>query len=100
MKKFRYVLLAIVAIILVAFVTKPSEKTCKSKTVQLVKTRMERKYGKQPDPMMMKLVELTAENGITVKDKGLYRKIYFRSGNVDKPIGWAAFGMVRTKENY
>jgi hypothetical protein len=100
MKRSRYVLLAIVAILLVAFVTKPSEQTCKTKSIQQVKLRMEKKYGKQPDPLMMKLIDLTAGNAITVKDKGLFRRIYFRSGKVNKPIGWAAFGMVRTKENY
>jgi hypothetical protein len=100
MKKFRYFLLAIAAIVLLAFLTKPSEKSCKTKTVQLVKSRMEKKYGKLPNEMMMKFIEMTAENGISVRDKGLYRKIYFRVGSVENPIGWGAFGMVHTKENF
>lgn len=100
MKRFRFLLLALAFIFLVAFITRPSEKTCKAKTIQMVKARMAKKYGKQPNEMMMKFIEMTAENGIIVGDKGLYRRIYFRVGGVEKPIGWAAFGMVHTKENF
>jgi hypothetical protein len=100
MKRFRYLLLALALIFLAAFITKPSEKTCKAKTVALVKARMAKKYGRQPNEMMMKFIEMTAENGIIVSDKGLYRKISFRVGKLEKPIGWGAFGMVNTKENF
>jgi hypothetical protein len=100
MKKFRYVLFGIAAIALVAFITKPSEKTCKTKTVELVKSRMAKKYGRQPNEMMTKFIEMAAEKGITVSDKVLYRRIFFRAGGESNPIGWGAFGMVNTKENF
>ena len=97
MKRLKYILIALAIILLVAFITKPSDETCRQKAVESLRGKTIAKTGE--NDLMQKMIDLATEKGLYTRDKGLYKTIHFKFGKSDKKIGWAAFGMVNIQEN-
>jgi hypothetical protein len=96
----RKIVIYVFIIFTLALLTKPSDETCKKQAAASVKSRVLNKYGATDEnDLMNRMIDMTAMNGITVKDNLLFKKIYFRFGNSENSIGWAAFGMVHINQN-
>ena len=96
MKRFKYVLITFAVVLFLAWLTKPSDESCRRHAAAALKKKT---TARGSDDLMQKMIELAAEKGILIEDKVFYKTINFRFGKSNKRIGWAAFGMVNIKEN-
>lgn len=101
MKKIQIILLMLLGIVLLAFITKPSEEKCREAVKEKLTSalsKLQEVYTPEgvndTSALFNKTINIMVGN-LKTEDKTLYRNIFIEHKGRTEKVGWAAFGIVK-----
>lgn len=88
------VIIGLLVLIFIAFVTKPSDETCKEKASVEVEQKLKKEVNSDMN-LVNRMIEVASANKVWVEDKILYKEINFTFDGKTRNIGYGMFGMVK-----
>ena len=93
MRTILKVIIGLLVLVLIAFVTKPSDEKCKEKASVEVEQKLKKEVNSESN-FVNRIIEVASTNKVWVEDKVLYKEINFTFKGKTKKIGYGVFGMV------
>ncbi len=98
MRRSFALLIIMVVIVLIAYVTKPSNETCLTEARKQYKESVINKLSLNlpaniNEKLLSETLQKSFEQSLSVQDKVVYKDILQQKGNVKVSIGWGAFGI-------